>query len=73
MHGNVVKVIKEVGFYCAHCPSLDDAICVTFDYGGNTNLVDLPTGKLIITSQNLLNIWIVPQIPTRLPPSHPVL
>jgi F-box interacting protein len=55
MHGNVVKVIKEVGFYSALCPSLDDAICVTFDYGGNTNLVDLPTGKVIITSQSLLN------------------
>jgi hypothetical protein len=45
MHGNLVKVIKEVGFYSALCPSFDDAICVTFDYGGNTNLVDLPTGK----------------------------
>ncbi|KAM0923943.1 hypothetical protein ACQ4PT_005204 [Festuca glaucescens] len=49
MHGNIVKVIKKVGFYSAFCPSFDDAICVTFDDRGNTNLVDLATGKVILT------------------------
>jgi hypothetical protein len=49
MHRNVVKVIRKVGFHSAFCPSFDDAICVTFGDGGNTNLVDLATGKVILT------------------------
>ena len=51
MHRNVVKVIKEVGIYSAFCPSFDDPVCVTFDACG-TNVVDLATGKVLMTSPN---------------------